>query len=125
MLKWRGDVVAVVQADDITYLMEVKPMTAAVTKKAEPAAKMDVATPGYGFVEPPWDDVGLDDELDVLEPEGREVGLEVEVEDPPEPEVVIDFPSALSWKFANVSSPEVGGLMAKTIPPRQCPATLQ
>jgi len=31
---------------DMTYLIEVKPMRPAVTKKAEPAAKMDVATPG-------------------------------------------------------------------------------
>jgi len=91
--------------------MEVKPRTAAVTKKAEPAAKMDVAMPGYGLVEPPWDDVGLDEEREVLEPEGGDV------EDPPEPEAVIDFPSALAWKFAYVSSPEVAGLMAKTIPP--------
>jgi hypothetical protein len=60
-------------------------MTAAVTKNAEPAANMDVARPGYGLVEPPWDDVGLDADPEVLE-----------VEDPPEPEVEIDLPSALS-----------------------------
>lgn len=89
MLNERGDVR---DQGDITYLMEVKPMTAAVTKKAEPAAKMDVAAPGYGLVEPPWDDVGLDGEPEVLEPEGGEV----EVPPPPEPEVVIDFPSALA-----------------------------
>jgi len=69
------------------------------------------------------DDVGLDEDPEVLEPVGREVEdpppepVGREVEDPPPEPVVIDLPSALAWKLLKVWSPEVSGLMAKTIPP--------
>ena len=65
----------------MAHATEVRPTIAAVANKADPAAKIEVATPGYGLLDAPLDAVG-----DVV----------LEVEDPPDPVVVIDLPSALS-----------------------------
>jgi hypothetical protein len=52
---------------DMAHVMEVRPTIAAVANRAEPAAKIEVAVPGYGLLDPPLDEVG-DVVVEVPEP---------------------------------------------------------
>jgi len=130
------------------YVKDVKPIATAVTKMAELMASRETSPSGYRLLAPPLDVVVaavlalVVVELGVLVLAGGDVGevalmrmvevivVEVVFKIPDVVSevllvVVTDFPSALALKLSNVSLPDVGGLMAKTIPPSQCPGRSQ